>query len=492
VTTPKGYDIPLLVKYTPGYSLARGILGRGWSIPLLESKLVQSSESVFMTEQPDGWVRKFSRSQSDPNLLVDQGGWKGLVGSKEIILWAECGWKLIYRNGQLKRLETPQNEIISVEYQNGIPHALSVDGREILALEKEEPDQYRIDTARGSSLFQMAQGPVFSMVEGKVLVASVEPILGQISSMSGKTSFIYDLSTQGNPIFKYSKKEATASLEWDFATSRLKTDGTFEYRVNAGERDAPLTVVRKNKQGVEESIFADRGRGIARRVKNGLLIESHSFVGGVMKGKERTRTVSSADNAKILFTDTFVYDEKGVRLRTIREIDGVKYVFPRGTLMGTLDSMKFDDRRRIKDEILETGEQVHYEYPDEFSVNQLVKKKSGGWVQELFFEGRLASKKLPNGKSYRYFYDGLGRLKTITDNAGQTSEYVYGKKGDIVSEFKNKKLLWRLMQDVNTRQMQKVYYDDIGNIKEVYDPIAGVEFKAKEAIAKLTTLKNVD
>ena len=104
-----GLEIPLIVNFRSNRDSISPYGGYGWLVTLLESSVVQLEENRFMVVQPDGWNRYFGRKSASDTTLLGDGGWAAELKGNRFAAWANCGWKLVYVNGKISSMVSPQN-----------------------------------------------------------------------------------------------------------------------------------------------------------------------------------------------------------------------------------------------------------------------------------------------------------------------------------------------------------------------------------------------
>jgi hypothetical protein len=351
--------IPLVVNFSPanGYS---PYLGDGWTIPLLESKVVQIDERKFLLIQPDGITRQFWRSKPDDLTLKGQGNWAGEISGSVITLWASCGWKLTFREGKLGSIKTPQNKTLTLHYKSGRVSEIQEDGREILRV-NDDPGSGEITGityGKNHIDLKLAPRPIVQVIQGHRVVQKLEKSLHSISPSDGsQITYNFEVDKDVRPLLKTSDKK-DQEFVWDPVNGQIVTDGQWTYSVIPGDYlFANSHIERTNSQGQSESWFYDSYKGI-RIEKNitGITTTTQWFASGPAKGKLRQISQKSADSVELV--TKFSYDDMGRLIRRINpdsqttryEYDqGFKYVFFGSIRDGDLYSKTFTTNGKLID-----------------------------------------------------------------------------------------------------------------------------------------------
>lgn len=309
--------LPVWLKFRADDGRHSKFLGAGWSIPLLESQIVQVDEGSFILYQPDGWTRRFYRASPDSNVLLDQGGWKGEINNKTITVWAECGWSFSYQNGYLTTISTPRGK--KIKFNRGERKISAVVPSTGQTIQLSRKDDSTVLEAPGiQATFVLDRRPISGSVQnGTPVVDHLVPSLGRIEVADGrKTIFEYGVDPSGDVVLEVRepfgiKSEfawnslgiATRFNDWSYFVENLgatysirrkrESDGAFqEYKIQPNSN---------------RSVFNDNGRETVLSV--------HRV--GLAAGALRERTVS--DGGRLVSSRKYSYNEQGHLLRVLKE-----------------------------------------------------------------------------------------------------------------------------------------------------------------------------
>jgi YD repeat-containing protein len=159
----------------------------------------------------------------------------------------------------------------------------------------------------------------------------------------------------------------------------------------------------------------------------------------------------------------FKYDEKGRQIGAI--LDGKN-----------LWSRTFDSKGRIKDEVLENGTFISYLYHDENSYEKKVLEKNGSRFVQTYRGDLEIRREMENGSIENYEYDNKGRLSGITDEKKERRDFNYAKNGEIIEEYRNKVLYYKVFTTTSKESRLKVIYDQYGTVVKAWDWVKNKEY----------------
>jgi hypothetical protein len=132
-----GVVLPLIAFFESASQADSSYLGRGWAIPLLESRAVPSGNDSYTVLMPNGEIYEFRRSLTHPNLFYDRRGWRGEAKNDEFTAWSWCGeWKARWRNGRIQEISNAKGRRFQYRWSGdrvseiaevGYPAAFSVE-----------------------------------------------------------------------------------------------------------------------------------------------------------------------------------------------------------------------------------------------------------------------------------------------------------------------------------------------------------------------------
>jgi YD repeat-containing protein len=310
--------IPLVI----GFNSTRGkspYVGQGWILALLESSMVQVSETRFLLTQPDGIVREFWRGNGTDTVLNGQGDWKAEIAGDTITAWASCGWKLTFDHGKITSISTPEGRELQYAYNNnGLVQEVDASGSPALLTEWNSDGTLSGLSFNGKTVsFEQKQKPEVEVIEGQNLVGRMENSLHKVIEPDGVTQ-VYDFKVddQLEPVLKVSG-DANRSFTWDPATKKALKDGDWTYNIKqAKDPYDNAQVGRTDKDKKSEFWFKDILNGVETTVDlDGTKTIVTKFTSGLLNG--RVREVQTFKNNSLISLDKNDYDENG---KIIREL----------------------------------------------------------------------------------------------------------------------------------------------------------------------------
>ncbi len=76
-----GLKLPIFINFRSNNVATSPYLGQGWTLPLLESHMVQTGLNSFLMVQPDGTRNFFTRDKPEDTELKDPAGWKAGINA---------------------------------------------------------------------------------------------------------------------------------------------------------------------------------------------------------------------------------------------------------------------------------------------------------------------------------------------------------------------------------------------------------------------------
>lgn len=319
INSDKDLKLPIIIGFNPTRKTSPYV-GKGWIIPLLESNIVQIDERRFVLTQPDGVVRRFGRKSPTDTVLIGEGGWKGVIDKNLITLWADCGWKLAFRNGQILSISGPKSPIYNFSYNgNGVVSKIissegvvlnvniSSTGKTIDLIPK-NGDRISID---------LSDQPQVEVINGKNVIGELQKSLHQLT-LNGVSAAVFELAVDEKlfPVLKTKDKEEH-EFTWNPINGHLVKDNEWSYNIIGGrEFMSNAKIERKsNVENKTESWFYDHRLGVETTSSNGLELTKTYFTSGVNNGK--LRRIVQKFNGLETELKKFHYDENGVPLRLV-------------------------------------------------------------------------------------------------------------------------------------------------------------------------------
>jgi hypothetical protein len=337
----KGIKIPLIMGFESSSNLSSPYLGEGWTLALLDSNIVQIDDKRFIMVQPDGWTSRFGRKETTDTILSGEKGWMASINGNQITVWAKCGWKLLYTDGKITSIETPQNQVLSYVYEGGIVKEIDEDGVPILkvAIDPTTGIVSGLAFSDGKNI-SIAEGqkPHIENINGQNVVGEVKPSLQKLTLANGSVeSFKFAVTPKLLPTLNISEANNNRSFSWEPATKLILQDGDWSYKiVPAKEQFSNAQITRVNGTGQSEYWYYDHhdGQEITQSL-NGVKRIKEFFTTGILKGKVRKiEQVTSAGQTTLLYAAS--YDESGNLIRVVQ-----------GNYLATID--KSDNTFEIRD-----------------------------------------------------------------------------------------------------------------------------------------------
>lgn len=308
----KNTHLPLYITFSSSNNIKSPYLGHGWEVPLIESRITQSSENTFEMIQPDGKRATLFRSQKNPNLLVGDYGWTGEIQENNITVWATCGWTIKFTNGKISTLTTAANEKLYFQYENGIFFQLHQDSNPILTYKKDKKQGLFL-TKTDRIEISSADEPIVSSVNGTKVVSSIGEGVSQITDENKKTFYFrYGIDSNRNPTIEIRDKV----ISWDPKTKLVLSTGNDMFNIIPSNTPRVTALITKSyANGLHEKWQRNDQKGIEFRMeKDGNERYEHVYMSGVLAGKIRlVEEKSQQGNRK----SRFVYNEEGLLLRRI-------------------------------------------------------------------------------------------------------------------------------------------------------------------------------
>lgn len=141
-------SIPLFVYRSSDESAPHGLLGPGWHIPLLESRIVPVDEKTYEFLQPDGLRRDIRVSRDNAEVLTSSRVWTGRAKGDEVSLQGDVGggerYALSFRQGRLTRMKVEEGTF-DFSYAGRSPEKVSSRGRTLLTVVRDARNAAKID-----------------------------------------------------------------------------------------------------------------------------------------------------------------------------------------------------------------------------------------------------------------------------------------------------------------------------------------------------------
>ncbi len=318
---------PIYVMFKSNWTCSSPYLGKGWMLPLLESRIEQMDERTYRLWQPDGWYRDFWCSKAAETVLDGQGGWKAEIRGDTIMAWAPCGWKLVFTKNKLTAMVTSRNRRLEFSCSGGLTDQVSADGRVLLRVEK-DGGTGRVSglglSDRGRIALEQQLRPRVQMVDGKPVIKGSDCSLAKVVLADGAVrTYQYGADAQARPTLSIGDR----LIGWEPKTQTVVKDGVWAYDVKPGQNPvANAFITRKNGAGQSESWYYDAANGRETLLdRDGTTTIKNWFTSGKLAGK--MRRIDQVEQGVTTTVYRASYDDKG---RLVRATDrkGQVYHFP--------------------------------------------------------------------------------------------------------------------------------------------------------------------
>ena len=285
-----GVNFPLIVGFSSGRASSSPYLGDGWILPLLESSIVQVDTKRFLMVLPDGLKVRFRRKDETAITLTGQGGWMAQLGQNTLTAWASCGWKIVFTEGKITSITTPQNQQLTYTYQNGIVKEIDINGSPLLNILTDSTGNVSGLSFAGKQIaFGKGQKPNVESINGQTVVGEFKPSLNKVILPDGTTDkFTYAVDSKLVPTLAISGIH-NRLFSWDPLTRLLVKDGDWTYKVVPSDKEfSDAQITRIGKDGASEYWYRDvrAGQEITQDV-NGTKITKEYFSTGLLRGQLR-------------------------------------------------------------------------------------------------------------------------------------------------------------------------------------------------------------
>jgi len=309
-------DIPIRIHFLSNRKSSSPYAGYGWSVPLLESRMVQVNEHSFKMWQPDGRFRDFGRDSGNPNLLNGQGGWKAEIRGDTIKAYADCGWGLSFKNGKISSLSTPDGKTYGYRYEGGKVKSIKEvqSGEEVVEVVEDplEPGLLKLKMGDETIVLEQGEKPRIEQINGQNLIGGMDTCLTRIVKADGSER---ELSFEVEPdnIVPSFRPDAGRKITWEPSNGIVSQDRDWKYEVKQDQGHAwnNAAITRQDSSnGGKEHWHKNRLLGVRTVIKlSGTKIVTIHHKSGEMRGKIRKRVMSKEDkNTKV---EKYFYDVKG-------------------------------------------------------------------------------------------------------------------------------------------------------------------------------------
>jgi hypothetical protein len=334
----KGVELPLRAEFSSGDQGSSPYLGKGWTLPLLESKAFLKRESMMQVMLLCGKTLYLRRDATTPNKFqtLDKE-WTGVMDGDQITISRADGWELQYVQGKLRQLKTDKGRRLTWVYNGGLATEIREDGNGGTA----SPLQVVMGDSgipRGIIVngkehrFELEKRPIVKNESGMNVVEQLQPSLASWTWPDGKSeSYEFAVTPEVVPTLKVTDAEKVATTyTWDPKSGHILSDGMWTYQIGEVSKPYDLPrIERTNSKGEKEFTYTDQKAGITDRqtLEDGHRITQVFSSPGNLYGKVRKIEVVDPKGNKTPLLQ-LSYDEQG---RLYRKIDkdgfGVVYTY---------------------------------------------------------------------------------------------------------------------------------------------------------------------
>ena len=287
--------VPLCAYWTSRPEVRSSLLGDGWCLPLLESRVVPSERSGIDFFQPDGFVRTLVRGRKDAQFLFS-GLWRGREeGEGNVLLSADFGVSggkvdMGFRGGRLSSLKCAEGAF-AFTYKGREPAKVMCDGGTALTVTRDPRNENRVEfrfSGRTSAVCERRD-------DGLTIVAA------------DGTRHVYALGKDDNGPFL---KADDVLCRWDFYTGRLTAFGDWTYQVDEPKPDwNNAAISRTHADGRTESYWFNSANGKGTyRTADGDFYEWERFPAGSFYGL--LRWSKKTHGGELAYSHRYTYDER--------------------------------------------------------------------------------------------------------------------------------------------------------------------------------------
>jgi len=472
-------QIPIHIMFKSNWMANSPCLGKGWMLPLLESRIEQTAERSYRLWQPDGWYRDFWCSKSSNTVLNGQGNWKAEIRGETLTAWAPCGWKLVFTKNRLSAIVTQKNQRLDLTSRNGQVTEVLANGLSVLRVERDAmTGRVKGLILRGGeriAIEQQARPRVQPIGEQKT-VRGDDYSLSKVTLADGTVkTYEFGMVDQRRPTLKIGDR----LIVWNGTNQLIAQDGPWTYDIKPDEKNpwANAAIGRKNAKGENEFWYYDgiHGQEIVQNLNQPKIVKSW-FTSGKLSGK--MRKTEKVQNGQSISCRRYHYDEHGQLLREICENDGerevIDYVFDPAKMW--VEGRKDDEIvwRKTYDlngQLLEwrrsTNVVRYYTYPSSGVVECIDRYIDGSWEKLRIIESKLSSKQYSTGKTE--FYDQAERLTEVHEINASVWKYIRNGAGEIVRVMQDDQIFSQIVHAPKSGRTFYVRYNEGGTIQYASD-----------------------
>ena len=451
-----------------------GLVGLGWKIPQLESSAVPEKGGAIWTAPWGEKIFFYSRKNASGDVLdlfnekerenayfspyadwtangrADSGSWT-IYGRKDM-----RGWKFVYVDAKLRKIEAPSGQHIDFAYANGKLASIEQRGRAFISL------KYNEDKSLSEILINGVSNK-FVFIDGKAQILP-ETLAGKEEYIESK--FLSEVGRDGlNPLeFSYDSEFRPVYIDDERNTLKISYNfyGYPSKTVDSFGTETIYTYDVYNRQ-----ISRERNGIVAYAEYDKLGFPYKSY------SKFEGETLSSIDISYDQNGSIVSYiDQDGLEKRYERDELGriTKEIFPDSTEVG----YEYDAVGKLGKVIDQNGHEINFAW-NKYGLDY--RKTTVGQITQNVYDqyGRLSQvdSKFENGsvdRSFCYRYDDMDRLSSISYGASENEKFTYDTWGKLVEKSKNgivSKFKYdhfgRLVEKFEGGTLTKYTYDNYGN-----------------------------
>ena len=450
-----------------------GLAGLGWKIPQLESSAIPEKGGAIWTAPWGEKIFFYSRKNASRDVLdlfnekerenayfspyadwtangrADSGSWT-IYGRKDM-----RGWKFVYVDAKLRKIEAPSGQYIDFTYANGKLASVEQRGRAFISL------KYNEDKSLSEILINGVSNK-FVFIDAKAQILP-ETLAGKEEYIESK--FLSEVGRDGlNPLeFSYDSEFRPVYID----------DGRNTLKISYNFYGYPSKTV--DSFGTETIYTYDiYNRQISREYNGIISYTEYDKLGFPYKSysKFEGETLSSIDISYDKNGSIVSYiDQDGLEKRYERDEFGriTKEIFPDSTEVG----YRYDVIGKLSKVIDQNGHEIKFVW-NKYGLDY--RKTAVGQITQNVYDqyGRLSQvdSKFENGsvdRSFCYRYDDMDRLSSISYGASENEKLKYDTWGKLVERSKNGLVskfkydhFGRLVEKVEGGTLTKYTYDNFG------------------------------
>ncbi len=346
-------NVPLVIGFNSARTSTSPYLGDGWTLPFLESNVVQVDSKRFLMMLPDGENVRFKRKDETSQILQGQGGWMAQLDQNSFTVWATCGWKIVFNEGKISSITTPRNEQITYLYKNGVVTEVDEGSKPLLTVFDNAKGSVSGLTFNGTRVdFEQGQKPNVESIGGQTVIGNMSSSLDKVTMSGGKIeNYKFAVDPKLVPTLVISGVN-NRTFSWDPFTKLILKDGDWSYKITPGTKpfaNAEIERSSLNKPLQTEYYYNDNTTGVTtEQGLNGVRLVTQRFIEpGPLY--ERVRTVTEIKNGSTTILSHCDYDELG---RLLRKSDA----------QGQTTTYSYDDSGRLSLVKFPDGRSICYSY----------------------------------------------------------------------------------------------------------------------------------